>query len=89
MMRDDDHPPDLAPPAPPRGTLPPNAKTLREVFAGLERIGKEIGLPVLVLLAAHWDVIDKKDAAFAFIGAVSTVLGGNFALRKAEQAGDK
>jgi hypothetical protein len=89
MMRDDEHPPDLAPPATPRGTLPPTAKTLREVFAGLERLGKEIGLPVLCLLAVKWGLLDVKDAAVVFTGIVGTVLGGNFALRKAEQPGDK
>lgn len=76
---------------PPRlpGTLPPAAKTWTVVFTGVERLGKELGLPILCLLAVKWDLMDKQAGAYAFLAAISTVLGGNFALRKAEQQGEK
>jgi len=82
MMRDDDNPPDLRPPVQPRGTLPPNAKTVREIFAGIERIGKEVGLPVLALLAGKWGILKPDQAGDAFMAALSFVLGGHFGLRK-------
>lgn len=72
-----------------RGTLPPAAKTWTVILSGVERLGKELGLPVLVLLAAHWGIIDAKDAGIIFTGAIGTVLGGNFALRKGETKDDK
>lgn len=80
-MKDDQNPSDyIAPP----NSLPPAGKISREIFAGLERLGKELGLPVLCLLAGHWGLLDPKEAGLIFVASISTVLGGNFALRRAE-----
>lgn len=91
MMRDDDNPPDLRPPVPglPRGTLPPQAKILKEIFAGLERLGKELGLPVLCIVAGKYGLLEPKEAGMAFLSAVSVVLGGNFALRRGEHKDER
>lgn len=82
-MRDDENPPDtVAIPRP--GTLPPSAKTVAVVFAGIERISKEVGLPVLALLAGRWGLLEPKAAGDAFLAALSFVLGGHFGLRRGE-----
>lgn len=83
MMRDDEHPPDSAEPRP--GTLPPSGKVTREIFSGLERLGKELGLPVLCLLAGHWGLLSPEKAGDAFVSALSFVLGGYYALRRGDQ----
>jgi len=84
MMQDDDNPPDLRPPVPglPRGTLPPAGKIVREVFAGLEMLAKELWLPALPLIAGKWGLLEPKAAGDAFIAAMSFVLGGHFGLRR-------
>lgn len=72
----------LAPPPPaPNGSLPPAAKTAREVARG----AKELGIPALLLLAAKWEI---PHAGEAFIVACLIVLVGHIALRKAEGAPD-
>ena len=86
-MQDLEHPPDTAALRP--GTLPPIAKTWVVIFAGVERLGKELGLPMLCLLAVKWGLLSTEAGGYAFIGAIGTVLGGNFALRKGEQQGEK
>lgn len=62
--------------APPPGTLPPQAKTYREVAHGI----RDIGIPFMCLMAAHWGLVGGD----VFLFAVATVLGGNFALRRSE-----
>jgi len=80
---------DLRPPVAPRGTLPPQAKILKEIFAGLERLGKELGLPVLCIVAGKYGLLEPKEAGMAFLSAVSVVLGGNFALRRGEHKDER
>ncbi len=75
MMRDDEHQSDYAVQKA-AGTLPPAAKTSREVAHGL----RDIGLPLMCLLAAKWGIVSGE----IFLFAVSAVLGGNFALRRGE-----
>jgi hypothetical protein len=81
-MRDDDNPPDSAEPTKrPATTLPPAAKTAREIARGV----KEIGIPVLLLVGA---IMKIPHADEAFLLACLTSLVGHFALRKAEGVPD-
>ncbi len=83
MMRDDEHPPDTAlpPHKVPETSLPPQAKTAREIARGV----KEIGIPVLLLVGA---IMKIPHADEAFLLACLTSLVGHFALRKAEGVPD-
>lgn len=58
------------------GTLPPAAKTSREIMHGI----KDIALPLMALLAVKWGIAD----GYVFAMALAHVLGGNMALRKQE-----
>ncbi len=66
-----------APPKPKPSTLPPAAKTVREIGSTI----RDIAYPLMALLAAKWGY-DKDGHLFAF--ALGGVIVGNYALRKAD-----
>lgn len=77
-MNDSDFagPPHNVPPTVPT-SLPPAAKTAREISRGI----KEVGIPAMLLIAA---IVKIPHADIAFLLACGTSLVGHFALRKAE-----
>jgi hypothetical protein len=68
------------PPPPLQTTLPPAAKTSREIGHAV----RDIALPAMALLAAKWGIVD----GYVFAGALFLVLGGSYALRKGDGTPD-